>query len=206
MRRTAAEAQRTRQLLLDTASRVFARDGFDASTLVDVAREAGLTRGAIYWHFKDKQDLFQQVADHHRAHLESLKAVALGREGTPWEKLRRLLAAVIDNFYDNEAFRQEIVLTWYRLSTSQFAPVMASKSNFVQNFLVLMESLLTESRAQGAIRAETDCHLAAFHLSCLINGLYRLHHVAPDWAHDKDAARRLFDDYLGSLTEASDHR
>jgi AcrR family transcriptional regulator len=60
--RTSAARQerflRTRQELLDAARNIFARDGFDAARLQDIAASAGKTRGAFYAHFKDKEDVF----------------------------------------------------------------------------------------------------------------------------------------------------
>ena len=68
MRKTKTEAQKTRQHLLDAALEVFWRDGVTRASLQAIAQEAGVTRGALYWHFKNKEDLFetlfeQQYAD-----------------------------------------------------------------------------------------------------------------------------------------------
>ena len=51
MRRTKEEAEQTRRALLDAGLRVFSRQGYAAIKLEDIAREAAVTRGAIYWHF-----------------------------------------------------------------------------------------------------------------------------------------------------------
>lgn len=48
----------TRQELIDAARRIFARDGFEAARLQDIAAAAGKTRGAFYSHFQDKEDVF----------------------------------------------------------------------------------------------------------------------------------------------------
>lgn len=58
MRRTKAEAAETRAAILVAAEQVFFDKGFAASTLDEVAKEACVTRGAIYWHFASKSDLF----------------------------------------------------------------------------------------------------------------------------------------------------
>lgn len=55
---TQQRAIRTRQQLLECARLVFARDGFEGARLQDIAEAAGKTRGALYAHFKDKEDLF----------------------------------------------------------------------------------------------------------------------------------------------------
>ena len=57
-RRTRKAALETRSRILDAAERVFSRRGVSRTSLDDIARAAGVTRGAIYWHFKDKADLF----------------------------------------------------------------------------------------------------------------------------------------------------
>ncbi|MGF1702713.1 TetR family transcriptional regulator [Photobacterium makurazakiensis] len=60
-RKSKEEAEQTRLLLLDTAMKVFCEKGLVKTTLASIATEAGLTRGAIYWHFKDKADLFEAL-------------------------------------------------------------------------------------------------------------------------------------------------
>lgn len=54
----------TREKILAAAGRVFARKGFQAARLDEVAADAGLTKGAIYWHFRSKNDLFFALLDH----------------------------------------------------------------------------------------------------------------------------------------------
>jgi TetR/AcrR family transcriptional regulator, acrAB operon repressor len=63
MRRTKEEARATRHRLLDAAERVFLAQGVAGTSLNDIAMEAGTTRGAIYWHFRDKADLFNAMMD-----------------------------------------------------------------------------------------------------------------------------------------------
>lgn len=201
MKKTVAEAEKTKISILDAGIRVFARVGFERATLENIGREAHLTRGAIYWHFRNKHDLFAQILRRENDRLNRLVASALSVEGTSFEKLRRLLDAVLDNFYDQEIFRQFIELTWYKLDLSHFVSVMDDKTVFVQNFLGIMERLLAESQADGDIGPEIDIRQAALHLSCLINGIYRLYHVAPDWARDKGKVKNLFSDFLDSLEE-----
>lgn len=51
MRKTKSEAEKTRQHLLDAALEVFWRKGVTSASLQEIAEEAGVTRGALYWHF-----------------------------------------------------------------------------------------------------------------------------------------------------------
>ena len=60
-RRTKAEADETRTKLLNAAEDVFFEKGVSKTSLSDIAQRAGATRGAVYWHFKDKVDVFSSV-------------------------------------------------------------------------------------------------------------------------------------------------
>lgn len=60
-RKTKKQAQETRQHILDTALRVFSEHGVSATSLSDIATAAGVTRGAIYWHFKNKAEIFDGI-------------------------------------------------------------------------------------------------------------------------------------------------
>ena len=66
-RKPAAGAPRargdSRKLLLDAAAKVFARRGYEAASVDEVAAEAGLSKGAVYWNFDSKDDLFHALYD-----------------------------------------------------------------------------------------------------------------------------------------------
>ena len=60
-RKTKKESLETRQDILTAAARVFSTQGVAKTSLNDIAKEAGVTRGAIYWHFENKTDLFNEL-------------------------------------------------------------------------------------------------------------------------------------------------
>ncbi|MCG8473310.1 MAG: TetR family transcriptional regulator [Desulfobacterales bacterium] len=62
-RKTKEEAEKTRLSILNAALDTFDEKGFNQTTLTDIATRAGVTRGAIYWHFKDKVDIVAKLRD-----------------------------------------------------------------------------------------------------------------------------------------------
>ena len=62
-RKTKEDAELTRQRLIDAAREVFLEHGVSRSTMEHIAARAGVTRGAIYWHFDNKLDLFQAMRE-----------------------------------------------------------------------------------------------------------------------------------------------
>jgi TetR/AcrR family acrAB operon transcriptional repressor len=60
-RKTKKEAAVTRQKIMDAALNVFCEKGYSKTTFVDIAREIGLSKGAVYWHFKTKPELLAAI-------------------------------------------------------------------------------------------------------------------------------------------------
>ena len=81
VRRTKEEALATRHKLLDAAEHLFQAQGVSRTSLQDIARRAGATRGAVYWHFKDKADLFNAMMERVTLPLEQSFQNQLGQEG-----------------------------------------------------------------------------------------------------------------------------
>lgn len=73
-RRTKLEAEQTRQRILDAAEELFFERGVGRTALEDIATAANVTRGAVYWHFRNKAELFQAL--HERIRLPQEEVVA----------------------------------------------------------------------------------------------------------------------------------
>ena len=98
MRRTKEEADKTRKELLEAASRVFARKGYGATKLEEIAIEAGLTRGAISWHFKNKQTIFRSLIEESAIEaLTSIDGLLRNDIGDPIKRLEIVVAHLVQN-------------------------------------------------------------------------------------------------------------
>src|SRR5437870_12719349 len=78
-RKTKMQAAVTREQLLDAAERVFREQGVAHTSLTEVAASAGVTRGAVYWHFKDKADLFSAMCERATLPLDAMLVEAGGK-------------------------------------------------------------------------------------------------------------------------------
>ena len=87
-RRTRADMEQTRATLLATARVVFSERGYAETSMDDLTAQAGLTRGALYHHFGDKQGLLAAVVDEIDAEMDDrLKAISDAAED-PWTGFR----------------------------------------------------------------------------------------------------------------------
>lgn len=87
-RASAAAAALTAQQVLDSATALFAAAGFADVSLDDVARAAGVTRGAVYHHFGSKSGLFRAVAGRLQEQVAAAVVAAAERESSPAAQLR----------------------------------------------------------------------------------------------------------------------
>jgi len=94
--RKAEQYEHTRRQLLDVAARLFAEQGYAGTGTEEVVRQAGVTRGALYYHFRDKRDLFLAVVEDllQQGLVEIQAAEAAATD--PWEALRAGLHAFLD--------------------------------------------------------------------------------------------------------------
>jgi TetR/AcrR family transcriptional regulator, cholesterol catabolism regulator len=87
------EAEKRRDLIVIAASRLFARDGYDATSMRDIAEVSGILAGSIYHHFSSKAELF--IAAHEAGVATQQKAVIAALKGLtdPWDRLSAAAAA-----------------------------------------------------------------------------------------------------------------
>jgi AcrR family transcriptional regulator len=125
----AAHVEDTRRALLDTAREHFAAKGFQATRTEEIVRQAGLTRGALYHHFRDKEDLFRAVFDEVAGEVvQYLRRRSGDRPTGAWSFFRTNSEVYLDAASSNQAYRQIVlidgpaVLGWDRLSERSDGP------------------------------------------------------------------------------------
>lgn len=172
-RRTKEDAEATRNALLDAAERVFYDKGVSRASLDDIAREAGATRGAIYWHFKDKVDLFAAMLE--RVTLPLEQSPAEGGAGVlvdPVLQLRAMLHDVLHAVVHDERARRVFEIAMYKVEYAQ--ELLAVRDRHVgvcDGFRRKLEvALLTAARARGVVLS-VPCDVATLGLWALFDGL-----------------------------------
>ena len=107
-RRQAENSAATRNALLRIARKLFAERGYADTATEEVVKRARVTRGALYHHFKDKQDLFRAVLHEEQLRLASKTTEAAAKESDPWRAMLIASDAFLDACLDPAV--QQIVL------------------------------------------------------------------------------------------------
>jgi AcrR family transcriptional regulator len=107
--RKAEQSEATQAALIAAARELFASTGYAAVPTEEIVQRAGVTRGALYHHFRDKQDLFRAVVEKlEQETVERIAAAAL-TESDPWQQQQTALAAFLDVCLEPDV--QQIILT-----------------------------------------------------------------------------------------------
>jgi AcrR family transcriptional regulator len=107
----ATHVRDTRRALLATARVVFAEDGFQATRTEEIVQRAGLTRGALYHHFRDKEDLFRSVFEEVSGEVvRLLRRRSSDRHANAWELFRINSEVYLDAASTNRAYRRIVLI------------------------------------------------------------------------------------------------
>lgn len=171
VRRTKEEAAATREHLLDTAEAVFLERGVSRASLQDIAVAAGLTRGAIYWHFKDKAELFCAMMD--RVCLPCEAACAPPPEdAAALEALRRLALQPLEQVRDDERTRRVFTIAIHRTEYSTELQTLRQRhQEAISDYTRELAQLLQAAVRAGQLRADLDTDTAALVVFSMVDGL-----------------------------------
>lgn len=114
MRRTKEDTAKTRQALVASALEVFARKGYSATRLDDIAELANVTRGAVYHHFGDKRGAYLAATEAPAERLQEAMAGALSDDGSARANLERLFLAVLNIAANDQDVCRMLELQWLR--------------------------------------------------------------------------------------------
>lgn len=146
-RRTRAEMEETRATLLATARSVFSERGYADTSMDDLTAQAGLTRGALYHHFGDKQGLLAAVVASIDAEMDARLQALSDTAQTPWEGLRQRCRAYLEMALEPDY--QRIVL--------RDAPaVLGGTSADAQRHCIASIQALLERLIEQGVVAEAD--------------------------------------------------
>jgi len=85
-----------REIILETAARLFATQGFEATTTIQITREAGVTEPLLYYHFKGKDDLFTRIIASTFSEYFSCIDKLEKKPDSPFEQIRKLIELQYD--------------------------------------------------------------------------------------------------------------
>lgn len=202
-RRTKEEALQTRKQLIDAAEFVFHRKGVAQTSLNEIAKEANLTRGAFYWHFKNKQDIFKAMLDRQMAPLEQVGPIVDESDQTdPLASLRESLLFVINELQLDPQRRRVYEIIFQKCEmTAQNEPMGTLLRQSVLVGSDRIRSAFNEAIERKQVPANLDIDSVITHLHVQITGVIYLWLLLPDKFDLQTQATRMIDLFFDQLPE-----
>lgn len=200
VRRTKEEALETRSLILDTAEQVFLKKGVSRTSLDDIAAAAGVTRGAIYWHFKNKADLFDALMQRVSLPMEDMAARAGTDMEDPLGYARACALAWIKRLsIDPQCQRMQEICHYKVEYVDEMEELRARHIECSTNALALVERGMRNAAKKGLLAPSVNPHHAAVGLHALVVGLIQNWLLDPKSFSLAKTAEQLIDSYLDGL-------
>jgi AcrR family transcriptional regulator len=176
VRRTKAEAEQTREAVLAAAVQVFLERGVARATFYDIARVAGVTRGAIYWHFRDKLEIFSALEERislpNVAVSTALKSRLASHPGLdPLDELARAIRETLQELDEDPARRQILTILWQRCEyVEEMLPALQRLQRADAALREQFAGIMTLAAERGRLAPGRSPEIAARALLLLING------------------------------------
>ncbi|MCD1125472.1 TetR family transcriptional regulator [Jinshanibacter sp. LJY008] len=180
-RKTKIEALITRQRILNAALEIFSSKGFTSTSLSDISTLANVTRGAIYWHFENKDDILHEIfCDFEVMKSEHIKPFHVMLNTNPLIALKEALIKTLDIIYHDKKQAKIMSLIF-------FDRELAYKNNSVRNIRknILfndgdIESALTKCKESGIYQESFDIQKNATMIRIFVIGIIECWLTEPD--------------------------
>jgi TetR/AcrR family acrAB operon transcriptional repressor len=199
VRRTKADAEATRTALLDAAEQLFQANGVSRTSLQDIASAAGTTRGAIYWHFKDKADLFNAMMDRVTLPLEQSTYAAQAVEAPLHQIRTSVLIALHKTATDEQARRVFEIATQQVEYNGEMLAVRERKLRWRDEYLLHLTQQFDAAAADAHIRLPIPTRSAALGLKAILTGLLDNWLLDPRDFNLVQVGTQVMDSYLAGL-------
>lgn len=200
MRRTKEAAEVTRESLIDAALTVFGRKGYSLTTLSDVAKEVGVTRGAIYWHFGGKEELYAALVQERFAQANAIFQQIVTSDLTPLEKLRELLIKTLQYVEEDEQYLAVLELTLSKTeSTSGTEFMQQQRGVAVKAVSGALEHIFEDGKKQGQFKQDVDSKVTAYTALGIILGIISIWLIDRNAFSPREYATTIIETFLSGI-------
>jgi AcrR family transcriptional regulator len=189
-------SEERRNQIIESAIKVFAREGFANTRMEDVATESGLSKGLLYWYFKSKDDIIIAIADLLFS-AEFRKMQNLSIEG---QTSRDCLEKVFDIFIKdlrNILKLTPVIYEFYALAFRN-STVRHVMHEYYQRFIMIMEPIIQQGMERGEFRSG-DARQVTITIGAAFEGTLLLWSYAPDMIQPEQQLRASLDILIRGL-------
>ncbi len=158
----------TREDIIVACLQLFARRGFHNTSISEIANSAGITKGAIYWHFDNKEALFAAILDKMKHNWQRMVLQSVDEVDNPRDKIEQLF----ENFYlllvqdpDISIFLQRVSLE----SDGKYSDLLSDAFERTADFIA---TIFEEGKQSGIFNPDLGAKLIAYTIICSLVGAH----------------------------------
>ena len=169
-----------RERVLDAAAKLFREQGFDKTTLKEIAHACDMLPGSLHYRYPSKESL---LIDMMRLGMSRIMAAAAGAAAgvdDPIDQVRRVLQAHLDTLVSGSDTVYVLLFDWRSLRGEARAELIALRDAYETQWMILLKHL----RKQGLVRADIDLHLLRLIALGAINWVSTWYHAGGRYSLD----------------------
>lgn len=191
VRKTKEDAELTRQRIINAARAVFLKRGVSKSTLEHIASEANVTRGAVYWHFENKAEIFHAIREQVFLPLidsiDDTLAPAVKNIENPLNQIEASLCNTINELSENVEMREIYEIMMIKCEyVDEFATVLHQIMSNCSCIIEKLEAAYERAKAQDLLTTSLSPRALAMDTHLFFGGLLHM------WVKDADGNRFRF--------------
>lgn len=200
--RKTKDSAATKNDILQAAIEVFVKNGFVRSTLEQIAREAGVTRGAVYWHFKNKHDIFEAL--HEALHQPLTSSILEDMKKNCDDSLCQLeklcVKLLVD--LDNDEMRKKILTIFFckcDYSSCDMEDILDKQRKRKLKNIDLFAQYFDRALKNKHLPANIDPKITAISLACYMSGIVSEYLRNPQLFNLKKQAKHLIRQFFSAF-------
>jgi len=175
VRRTKEDSERTRQQILRAARSEFTRRGVTRTTMQHIAGAAGVSRGAVYWHFANKRELFRAMREQVSLPLFDRSDILADASPDPLGAVERFLRGMIDQIATDRVTRRTFEILSLKCEyVDEFRSELVRHTRRCHELMARFSKLYRHAHEVGAMRDDIAPATAALGTCVFVTGLLRL--------------------------------
>ncbi len=191
VRKTKEDAELTRQRIVNAARAVFLKRGVSKSTMEHIAAEANVTRGAVYWHFENKTDIFHAIREQVFLPLidsiDDTLAPAVKNIENPLNQIEASLCNTINDLSSNLEMRETYEIIMIKCEyVDEFASVLHQMLHNCSCIVEKLEAAYERAQAQDLLATPLSPRALALDTHLFFGGLLHM------WIKDADGSRSRY--------------
>lgn len=199
VRKTKENAEITRQRIIDASRQVFLSRGVSRTSMEQIATEAGVTRGAVYWHFSNKTELFKTLREQVLLPLIDRmdESLLVKNNDDPIGQIGNFLSGTIDALNESSDTRQTFEIMMVKCEyVEELSALLEQTLSNCEHITKKLEQLYERAKTKGQLKPDASPIILAMDTHLFFSGLIHLWVKDLDYKHYRDQAKNLISNHI----------